>query len=212
MWPWLSNLLRSKRSSKSSELASGGGRRLEELLKGSGKIQIATLLEFANSVQEQEFVETITCYSLVGSAIRDGQIGQLISAPNGAQSFQTFVFKAEQVEALLKGSSIEQSVFLLKKDARGTPSSHYSRFTIGRGKENDVRIVDFAISRVHARIELDGDGFIARDCNSRNGTRVNGANVSPSGHRLKDGDTITFGRYDFAFLSPRSLYTKLRRI
>jgi pSer/pThr/pTyr-binding forkhead associated (FHA) protein len=153
----------------------------------------------------------VACPSLVGSAIRDGQIAKPDRLRAGTSSFETFAFSQQQVAAMIRGASIEQSIFLLRKDREVGVKIGYTQFSIGRAKDSDVRIVDFAVSRNHACIEIQRSGFAIRDCGSRNGTRVNGVTISKATHNLSDGDTVTLGRYDFTFLSPASLYKALRR-
>jgi len=70
------------------------------------------------------------------------------------------------------------------------------RLRIGRGQECEVRPVaagDTAVSRVHAEVVLKPDGsVVARDARSRNGTFVNGKQLSAE-HPLKQGDRILLG-------------------
>ncbi len=61
--------------------------------------------------------------------------------------------------------------------------------TIGREPTCDIVIPDRQVSRVHARLERDADGFILEDLGSKNGTHVNGAPVTGK-VRLRDGDLI----------------------
>ncbi len=63
--------------------------------------------------------------------------------------------------------------------------------TIGRLPDSTVTVADPNVSRTHAEIRPDGDGFIVVDLGSTNGTRVNGGRVAR--HRLSDGDEIGFG-------------------
>jgi|GEM_PF-1421691 hypothetical protein len=70
-------------------------------------------------------------------------------------------------------------------------------FQMGRGPENDLVIDDPMVSRIHARIEFDGKGWILRDLGSSNGTRVNG---SPVGSVvLSAGDVIKVGESSLEF-------------
>ena len=64
--------------------------------------------------------------------------------------------------------------------------------TIGRHAGNTLRIDEDSISRVHARISRDEQGFCLEDLKSRNGTYVGGKRIMR--HRLKDGEGITFGK------------------
>ncbi len=70
------------------------------------------------------------------------------------------------------------------------------RLRLGRGMECEVRPVgpsDTAVSRVHAEIVLKPDGsVVVRDARSRNGTYVNGKQLSAE-HALKMGDHLLLG-------------------
>lgn len=62
---------------------------------------------------------------------------------------------------------------------------------IGRLPECDVVLGDPNVSRRHAEIRRQGNGFLVVDLGSTNGTRVNGVGVKE--RRLADGDEITVG-------------------
>ena len=68
-------------------------------------------------------------------------------------------------------------------------------FTLGRQGDNDLVLLDSRISRRHARIVRDNDGYLLEDAGSRHGTFVNGERVAAS-HRLKPGDQISLGVTD----------------
>jgi hypothetical protein len=61
---------------------------------------------------------------------------------------------------------------------------------IGRDNRCSLVIPDRQVSRQHARIRLDADKHILEDLNSRNGTFVNGQELTGS-YLLQDGDEIT---------------------
>jgi putative nucleotidyltransferase with HDIG domain len=63
--------------------------------------------------------------------------------------------------------------------------------TLGREKQNTVRLLDPKVSRTHARIDATEQGFRIKDLNSTNGTFINGAQVQNS--LLKPGDRIRMG-------------------
>ena len=63
--------------------------------------------------------------------------------------------------------------------------------TFGRLPECTVSFDDTNVSRQHAEIRPEGDGFVLTDLGSTNGTKVNGARITR--HRLLDGDRITLG-------------------
>jgi len=68
---------------------------------------------------------------------------------------------------------------------------------IGRTPTSDLTLVDEGISREHAVISWDEDGFSIEDLQSTNGTRVNGKRIRSV--ELQDGDQIQIGRTLFTF-------------
>ena len=67
----------------------------------------------------------------------------------------------------------------------------------GREQENDVVVADPVVSRFHAEIRQEADGYILVDRGSSNGTQVNGAQITT--HRLQAGDEFQIGNQKFAF-------------
>ncbi len=63
--------------------------------------------------------------------------------------------------------------------------------TLGRLPECTLTFDDPNVSREHADIRPDGDGFVLADRGSTNGTTVNGVRVTQ--HRLADGDQVALG-------------------
>jgi pSer/pThr/pTyr-binding forkhead associated (FHA) protein len=74
------------------------------------------------------------------------------------------------------------------------------RLVIGRGGDADLAIAEPTISRRHAAIEREGDGFTLEDLGSTNGTRVNGRRETRA--RLRDGDEIELGRLQLRLCAP----------
>jgi pSer/pThr/pTyr-binding forkhead associated (FHA) protein len=66
------------------------------------------------------------------------------------------------------------------------------RIVIGRGRKADLALAEATISRAHAAVGFDADGFYVEDLNSTNGTRVNGAPVVKQ--QLKNDDEIQMGK------------------
>jgi len=62
---------------------------------------------------------------------------------------------------------------------------------LGRSREADVHVDDPNVSRKHAEIRPQGDGFVVVDLGSTNGTRINQAKITD--HVLRDGDEVVFG-------------------
>ena len=70
---------------------------------------------------------------------------------------------------------------------------------IGRGDDCDIRIGDCSVSRRHACIRYEADGYVAVDLDSTNGTFVNDVAVSQG--RLQDGDYLRVGNRIYRFLA-----------
>ena len=73
-----------------------------------------------------------------------------------------------------------------------------NELTIGRDSSNSVQLQDPTVSSHHCRIERDADLLVLVDCDSTNGTFVNGKAASRV--RLKHGDEILVGSTKFYYL------------
>jgi FHA domain len=86
-------------------------------------------------------------------------------------------------------------LFLKFKDEGGKErliAVDQDKFTVGRGSDCDLSIANNSLSRVHISIERFADVFIVSDCNSSNGTKLNGKTLSePTG--LKTDDILNLG-------------------
>ena len=69
---------------------------------------------------------------------------------------------------------------------------------IGRSEECDIALPDDSVSRVHARLDRNGEGWMLVDLGSTNGTFVNGQRVGEA--PLEPGDRIEFGDVRLRFL------------
>src|SRR5208337_214817 len=68
-------------------------------------------------------------------------------------------------------------------------------FTLGRQGDNDLVLLDTRISRHHARIVRDSEGYLLEDDGSLHGTFVNGERITAP-RRLKSGDQFSLGVTD----------------
>ncbi|WP_010632809.1 FHA domain-containing protein [Sporolactobacillus vineae] len=76
---------------------------------------------------------------------------------------------------------------------------------IGRDHSNALVIAEGPVSRKHAEIHLGSGGFSIRDCNSTNGTFVNGKQIRSS-VQLKPHDVIMIGRTKFIVQENKLIY------
>ncbi len=72
-----------------------------------------------------------------------------------------------------------------------------SSVVIGRTSECDIVLYDPGVSRKHARIFAEGEGYFVEDMGSSNGTKVNGSVIQK--HQLADGDAVQLGPVVFKF-------------
>lgn len=63
---------------------------------------------------------------------------------------------------------------------------------IGRGRSADLMLAEPTISRAHAAVGFDEEGFFIQDLGSTNGTMVNGGREKRAA--LKNGDEIQMGK------------------
>jgi hypothetical protein len=81
--------------------------------------------------------------------------------------------------------------FTLEDGTTFTTALEKSLITIGRHNESMVQLASPSVSTHHGSIRRREDGFYVQDLGSRNGTRVNGAEVEEA--KLNDGDRLLFG-------------------
>jgi hypothetical protein len=79
-----------------------------------------------------------------------------------------------------------------EKGRRRTVAVDKTRFRVGRGEENDLRLGIAGLSRRHALLELLGDRLYLSDNGSSNGTTINGQRVEDA-VEVCDGDVIVLG-------------------
>ncbi len=102
---------------------------------------------------------------------------------------------------------------LIVRDASGNEREvEISRtpFTIGRQGDNDLVLLDNRISRRHAHILQNENGYAIEDAGSRHGTFVNGERISSA--LLTSGDQINLGvadAYQLFFVTEHAVIPKL---
>jgi tetratricopeptide (TPR) repeat protein len=74
-----------------------------------------------------------------------------------------------------------------------------NRSMVGRGIDNDIVLMDIAVSRKHFRVDRHADGFRLVDLGSGNGTALNGKRITET--ELFDGDRIDVGNSTLEFVS-----------
>jgi diguanylate cyclase (GGDEF)-like protein len=110
-----------------------------------------------------------------------------------ARTMEVFVRSADLVGTAASPAAVDRAL-LLRMDglhAGSVIAIERLPFTIGRHPTNVLRIDEESISRFHARITRENDGFVLEDLESRNGTFVAGARVKRQ--RVEDGTSLSLG-------------------
>jgi pSer/pThr/pTyr-binding forkhead associated (FHA) protein len=103
----------------------------------------------------------------------------LLGKPSGAQPYIELLVGKE------KGK-----VYELSRD----------HLSIGRSDESDILFASDAVSRIHALMSKEAEGWVIRDNNSKNGIQVNGTKAD--NQRLQSGDLVQVGDFVFRFVDP----------
>jgi hypothetical protein len=76
------------------------------------------------------------------------------------------------------------------------PPGRGGRFTIGRTRDCDLCLTDLSVSRLHAELVRNDDGWLLNHLGSHNGTRLNGWLVRET-VPVRGGDLVEFGSVTF---------------
>ncbi|MGH3087021.1 MAG: FhaA domain-containing protein [Rubrobacteraceae bacterium] len=127
-------------------------------------------------------------------------------------SGQTRIFKTEQTT----GGSMDQGTAAISADearqhglareivemvtesGHAQPLEGAGPWTVGRSQDNDVVVSDPNVSRKHARLIREENGFVVEDLGSTNGTLLDGAPIDRE--RIESGDELTFGQTPVRFV------------
>ena len=97
---------------------------------------------------------------------------------------------ASAIGQTISGVAFPSLVFVNGNEQRKLVLDHMP-FSIGRRTEKDLVISDPRVSRDHALLIWEGDGFYIQDLNSKHGTYVNGEKIDKK--RLQKNDRMEFG-------------------
>jgi hypothetical protein len=205
-----------KKSKKSADVqpAMDGGRTrsplgdISKMLNSSGRIALPTLQKLVKVYQKTEFKSFMEQPVLVGSSIQSGSLN-LRKRANKEEMNRTVIFEVDEGEdASSPSETLKHAIYpLVKGEYVAGP---LNAFTIGRIDGNDMIMPDYAISKQHAILEIKRGDYRIKDCDSTNGTTVNGRRLDKKPVNLQNGDIVGFARYEFSFLSPEALYDMLK--
>ncbi len=95
----------------------------------------------------------------------------------------------------MPGNPVPSTFVLVDGANRRNVAVTHTHFTVGRLPESDLVLAHPFVSRRHAEILLEKDGYYIVDQDSRHGTFVNGQ-LATAPQRLHENDTVHFGALD----------------
>ncbi len=119
-----------------------------------------------------------------------------VDAPPTEPEGGTMIYKAEQLPPAEPEDEEPQEIAALSF-AGETHSLPARPVVIGRSKDCDIRVADPNVSRRHAEVRPDGDGYTVVDLDSTNGIEVDGKRVKEL--ELQDGARFTLGSTEISF-------------
>ena len=196
-------------SSKNSDKVESLGE-IAKMLSASGRVSLASLRKLAQEHELEAFSQFVKRPVLVGSAIKSGVISSAGNTSDTLNTTQIFEPSRSQGVSISASESLKHAIYPMVKGEY--PATPRGAFYIGRINGNDMIMPDYAISKRHAIIDIENGAYYIRDTGSTNGTRLNGSRLGKKPMQLRDKDVISFARYEFTFLYPKSLYNMLQDV
>lgn len=126
--------------------------------------------------------------SISSIAVSDGEFVRIDDGVETVREGVLLVFSAEDSE------SKWNQVFLSGKE----------EYTIGRGKDCDIQLPHISVSKIHAKIFKEKNGFFISDCGSTNGIVLNGSSLTEKA-LLHEKDVLTITNSKIIF-TPKAVY------
>jgi hypothetical protein len=186
-------------------VAPAGG--VARMVSSSGRIGLPVLQQVARSLSQEDFIRFMQKPVLAGAAIH---LGTLAAGSGSSRTLnRTILFEPLEgsTDPVSASESLKQAIYPLVRGEFATSAG--AMFSIGRIDGNDLIMPDYAISKKHAILEIKRGDYFLKDHGSTNGTTLKGERLQDKPVQLSDRDVISFGRYEFTFLFPASLYDML---
>ncbi len=174
----------------------------------AGRIPLHFLHALINQMSSAEFCRYLEVPCLVGLSVLQGEVSSEVVKPDSRRrKTQLFIPQDVISDATDSEGAIKNAVYpLLTRKI----NEAYDVIYVGRGKDCELVIPDFAISEKHAKLVFKAGKYILSDLNSTNGTSVNGIPLKEQSVTLEDGFAVQFARMEYKFILPASLYRSLQ--
>jgi hypothetical protein len=129
----------------------------------------------------------------------------LVKDEPGSETTMSYVpEEGEEGEASVTLEELDaEGPALVVRSGGGRAGEHFvpqgERTTIGRSPENDIFLDDVTVSRKHAVLLQQDDGYHIEDLGSLNGTFLNRKRIESSA-KLENGDEVQIGKYKLSYL------------
>lgn len=193
-----------------------------DIIDSKNKLKYRKLLDYVDLVPQSDFLKEVGMPFLVGKDLYDGH---LASKSEGRDTLK-FMHVNEVTQGLADGSTNTQPIARIKAASGSQAISHavyavrkgphsldeaFNEICIGRSTENDISIVDYAISKEHAVLSHSNGVFYIRDLNSTNGVSVNSEKIEAGVDvPIPFGSSINIGRFGLVFARPVDLYNAIK--
>ena len=109
---------------------------------------------------------------------------------------------SQAIQAIIDGNGDRSMVVIHRGPSKGARFLiAESNCSIGRSPESAIFLDDVTVSRAHAQISKNSEGFELLDLGSLNGTYVNNGSVKSV--QLKTGDEIQVGKFHLIFIQAK---------
>ncbi|MEW5850661.1 MAG: FHA domain-containing protein [Myxococcota bacterium] len=136
-------------------------------------------------------------------------VGCIPEEPSDRWMFHTsLAVRTTPAELMAVGLTLDMLCWPLRRHGLGGFLGASIR--VGRAPSNDVVIPQSHVSKLHARITVDGDRYLIADAGSANGTRVNEVRLGSTPVALTAGDVVRLGLVSLQFHPTAQLQGLLR--
>ena len=196
---------------------------LLDLVDHTARVNYRMLVRYVQRRPKASFAADARHPFLLGKELYEGILEQDRLRRGSTMPFKARLFR-EQLQAELEGTKtgslrhvsrtpvgIDHAVFMLRK--RPYTQGLANEVTVGRLSDNDLVIVDYAVSKIHAKIIILRDEYEIVDLGSTNGTLINEKRLVPHVPTpLPVNADVAFGRMVFHFVSPDMLHDLLAEV